>query len=174
MKYESFLKWWLIFTLTTIGFIFSLTTGYAKLIWEKDASYLCAAITIIFIWFSIYVGATIYKTSKYLDMDELAYEKFLAKEELVWFVSDVCLNLGMLGTIIGFVMMLSGFETLEINNSKSIEALLSQLGKSMATALYTTMVGLVCAQILKIQNLILGVQLERFKPKYPKEIDEIK
>ena len=94
---------------------------------------------------------------------KLTKEKFSTynrKAENGWFISEMCLNLGMLGTIIGFVMMLSGFESLDISNPSTISTLLSNLGKSMATALYTTLVGIVCGCLLKIQYYILDIQFK--------------
>jgi hypothetical protein len=49
---------------------------------------------------------------------------------------------------------------------QTVQSLLSDLGKSMATALYTTLVGLVCGALLKIQYFILSLELQRIgKPK---------
>ena len=70
----------------------------------------------------------------------------------------------MLGTIIGFVMMLSGFEKLDVSNQQTIQGLLSELGKSMATALYTTLVGLMCGQLLKMEAFIMSQQLNKLEP----------
>ena len=66
----------------------------------------------------------------------------------------------MIGTIVGFIMMLNGFNTLDIQNIQTVQALLSQLGSSMATALYTTIVGLVCGSALKLQFFIVSLKLD--------------
>jgi len=87
------------------------------------------------------------------------------KAEIGWFLSEFCLTLGMIGTIVGFIMMLSGFNTLDIQNVSTVQGLLSQLGLSMATALYTTIVGLVCGSILKIQFFIVSLELDRIEKK---------
>mgnify|MGYP006278081147 FL=1 len=75
------------------------------------------------------------------------------------------MNLGMLGTIIGFCLMLVGFENLDISNQQTVQGLLSELGKSMATALYTTLVGLMCGQIIKMQAFIMSQQLNKMQNK---------
>lgn len=161
MKYESFLKWWLVFTLIIIGFVFCSYIGVFRVIWEKDASYLSFATLALFFVSSIQIGTSIFNLSSEKDLTKEKYESYGRKEEIGWFVSEVCLNLGMLGTIIGFVMMLSGFDGLDISNQKTIQGLLSELGKSMATALYTTLVGLVCGQLLKLQTFILSLHLNK-------------
>ena len=163
MKYESFLKWWLTFTLIVIGFIFCTYIGVLRNIYEKDASYLSIATMIVFAVISVFVGNNIFLICKNEKPTKAELEGFQRKEEIGWFVSELCLNLGMLGTIVGFVMMLSGFEGLEISNQKSIQGLLSELGKSMATALYTTLVGLVCGQLLKLQTFILSLHINKLE-----------
>lgn len=168
MKYENFLKWWLVFTLVVIGFVFSLIAGMPQQIWEKDGSYLSAVTFGIFAYYSIFCGNKILalETSK---VDAALLDRVRHGENVLWFVSEACLNLGMLGTIVGFVMMLAGFENVNVTDQSSIQRLLSALGNSMATALYTTLVGLVCGQLLKLQAFILATALERAKLE---EVDE--
>lgn len=163
MKYESFLKWWLTFTLIVISLIFSGYIGILKLIWLKDASYLSYVTMAVFFVISIQIGSDIFSLCKHDKLTEQQYESFSRKEEIGWFTSELCLNLGMLGTIVGFVMMLSGFEGIDISNQKSIQNLLSDLGKSMATALYTTLVGLICGQLLKLQTFIFSLHLNKLE-----------
>ena len=165
MKFESFLKWWLLFTLFIVATVFSFYLGFIRLLWEKDASYLSIATLVIFYMMSIKCGGDIFLLEKEKNNSKENIESFARREETIWFTSEVCLNLGMLGTIIGFCMMLAGFESLDISNQQTIQGLLAELGKSMATALYTTLVGLVCGQCLKMQALILGLHLNKLSQK---------
>ena len=71
--------------------------------------------------------------------------------EVGWFTSDLCLTIGMMGTVIGFMMMLSGFATVDVSNTSSVQELIKSLGGGMSTALYSTLVGLICSALLKIQ-----------------------
>ena len=164
MKFEAFLKWWFMFTLVVVATIFASYLGFIKLLWEKDASYLSLVTLIIFFITSIQCRKYIFNVEKIKSIDQEKYDHFSRKEENIWFVSELCLNLGMLGTIIGFVMMLSGFEKLDVSNQQTIQGLLSELGKSMATALYTTLVGLMCGQLLKMEAFILSQQLNKIEP----------
>lgn len=165
MKFESFLKWWLLFTLFIVATVFSFYLGFVKLLWEKDASYLSIATIVIFYIMSIKCGRDIFLAENENNITKEKIESFARREETIWFTSELCLNLGMLGTIVGFCMMLSGFENLDISNQQTIQGLLSELGKSMATALYTTLVGLICGQCLKMQALILGLHLNKITQK---------
>ena len=75
-------------------------------------------------------------------------------------MSDLFLSIGMIGTVIGFISMLSGFSGLDVDNAETVQDLIKQLGQGMSTALYTTLVGLVCSVLLKIQyfNLNQGIE----------------
>jgi uncharacterized membrane protein len=165
MKFESFLKWWLLFTLFVVAAIFSNYLGYIRLLWEKDASYLSLSTLVLFFIMSLKCGRDIFFLEKTKEHTSESIELFRRKEEVVWFSSEVCLNLGMLGTIIGFCLMLVGFENLDISNQQTVQGLLAELGKSMATALYTTLVGLLCGQLLKVQAFILSLHLNKLEHK---------
>ena len=75
-------------------------------------------------------------------------------------MSDMFLSIGMIGTVIGFISMLGGFSSLDVNNAETVQGLIKELGSGMSTALYTTLVGLVCSVFLKIQyfNLAQGIE----------------
>jgi uncharacterized membrane protein len=163
MKFESFLKWWLLFTLLVVATIFCNYLGYLKLLWQKDSSYLCITTLVLFFVMSIKCGRDIFLLESKKDHDGTSLSSFRRKEEVLWFSSEVCLNLGMLGTIIGFCLMLVGFENLDISNQQTVQGLLAELGKSMATALYTTLVGLMCGQILKVQAFLLSLHLNKLE-----------
>ena len=169
MKYSAFLKWWLFFTLTVVIGIFAYYTGILAIIWQKDASYISYFTMLIFYTTSLICGSHIYRLCGTtlepvligMAKSKATLKSFERHEEIGLFVSELCLNLGMLGTIIGFVMMLSGFDGLDIAKQQTVQALLAELGESMATALYTTLVGLICGQLLKIQYFILSLELQK-------------
>ena len=169
MKYENFLKWWLVFTLVVIGFVFSLISGLPQEIWNKDGSYLSAITFMIFVYYTIFCGNKIMSVESSKAPDQAVLDKAKHGEEVLWFISEACLNLGMLGTIIGFVMMLAGFEGINVTDQSSIQKLLSALGNSMATALYTTLVGLVCGQVIKLEAFILATAIDRAATKVADE-----
>jgi biopolymer transport protein ExbB/TolQ len=66
----------------------------------------------------------------------------------------------MIGTVAGFIYMLgNSFTQLSVGDASSMMAALKQMGAGMATALYTTGVGLVCSILLKIQVFNLDQHL---------------
>lgn len=142
-------------TLVGVGLFFAQIYGLPSVVYEKDASFLSLVTFAVFCVSSASCGAGIWRYYR-LTHDLMFVRRLRETEEKGWFASELCLNLGMLGTIVGFVMMLSGFEGVNINDQASVQKLLSELGKSMATALYTTLVGLACGQLLKMQYFLLS------------------
>jgi small-conductance mechanosensitive channel len=83
-----------------------------------------------------------------------------------WFFSDIVLSVGMVGTVVGFIMMLTGFADLNFENTEEVQALISKLGYGMSTALSTTLVGLISSIILKLQFFLLETTVEKEKNKF--------
>jgi hypothetical protein len=68
-----------------------------------------------------------------------------------WFIADLLLRLGLIGTVIGFVMMLGSVYNLEGDGAYALKQLLGEMGGGMQVALYTTLTGLGSAILLSIQ-----------------------
>lgn len=68
-----------------------------------------------------------------------------------WFFSDILMRLGLIGTVIGFVLMLSTVYQLKENDIQALQQLLGTMGSGMQVALYTTLSGLGCALLVSIQ-----------------------
>ena len=78
-------------------------------------------------------------------------------QEIGWFISDLVLTIGMIGTVSGFLLMLTGaFAGVDLNDEVAMKNVLEQMSKGMSTALYTTLFGLICGGLLKIQYFSLG------------------
>jgi hypothetical protein len=72
-----------------------------------------------------------------------------------WFVADLLLSLGLLGTVIGFIVMLGPISGLDAGDQSAIKTALAAMGGGMAVALYTTLAGLIGGMLLKIQGFLL-------------------
>ncbi len=68
-----------------------------------------------------------------------------------WFFSDILMRLGLIGTVIGFVLMLSTVYELKDNDIQALQNLLGTMGSGMQVALYTTLTGLGGALLVSIQ-----------------------
>ena len=81
--------------------------------------------------------------------------------EVGWFASDFCLSIGMIGTVIGFIMMLSGLAQVDVSDINTVQGLIKNLGSGMSTALYSTLTGLVCSSLLKVQYFNLNQAIDQ-------------
>ena len=71
------------------------------------------------------------------------------------FVGDVLLKLGLLGTVVGFILMLLPVGEIEDFDPSVMQRLLSAMSGGMAVALYTTIAGLVTSTLLKLQYHVI-------------------
>lgn len=163
--YKSvFLKWWLIMGLIIVGTGFCWGTGAIATLVKNDASYLSFAIMGLFYYMSIWCGIKTWRATR----EKPDVEKLKHQEEVGWFTSDLCMGLGMVGTLFGFAIMLKHFHTVNVGNMNSVQEFIKTFGTGMGTALYTTLVGLVASLLLKIQYFNLGQSLT-VKIKVPDE-----
>ncbi len=71
------------------------------------------------------------------------------------FVSDTMMKLGLVGTIIGFIVMLAPIAGLDPADRGAIKSSMSLMSDGMAIAMYTTLAGLVGSILVKIQYYML-------------------
>ena len=72
-----------------------------------------------------------------------------------WFIADSAMAVGMVGTVLGFIMMLgSSFVNIDPGNIDSMRLVITEMAVGMSTALLTTLTGLVSSLFIKIQIMI--------------------
>jgi|TARA_R110000744_G_scaffold311292_1_gene418864 hypothetical protein len=149
---RSVLKWWLIFCLIILGVGTCFYFDVHKSLYESDITRLSFLILIIFGCTSIWIGSLTYRVGILQDYNQ--------KSDVGWFVAESCLALGMVGTVTGFLIMLgTAFENVDVSNAITLQNALSDMAIGMSTALWTTLVGLICSLIIKVQLVNLEVAL---------------
>ena len=149
---KTLLKWWLIFCLTLLGLSTCVYFNIHKDLYAADVTRLSFFIISIFICTSVWIGSKTYKVGIRQDYDQ--------KSDVGWFISESCLALGMVGTVTGFLIMLgTAFANVDVTNAATLQQALSDMATGMSTALWTTLVGLVCSLIIKVQLVNLEVAL---------------
>ena len=149
---KSLLKWWLVFCLTLLGLCTCVYFNIHKALYAADVTRLSFLIISIFTCTSIWIGTKTYKVGIQQDYNQ--------KSDVGWFVSESCLALGMVGTVTGFLIMLgTAFANVDVTNAATLQQALSDMATGMSTALWTTLVGLVCSLIIKVQLVNLEVAL---------------
>ena len=79
-----------------------------------------------------------------------------------FFIADILLKLGIVGTVIGFIIMLSSLSTIDEMNLSKMNNLLLSMSSGMKVALYTTLSGLIGSILLTIQNNFLENKINVF------------
>lgn len=162
MRYNIFLRWWLFAVLMAVGSIFCWNLGIFHEVWLKDSTKLSFFILAICAFHSFWAGIQAFSISR--ELKHKSYTKKMKEierhSEIGWFASDICLNIGMVGTIWGFIAMLSGFIDCDVSDIESVQSLLTAISGGMSVALYTTLTGLICSQLLKVQffNIDNGIE----------------
>lgn len=135
---RKFLQWWLWFVLQALTITAALLAGGFTFLIENDITYLSLALIAGWIVSSLWIG---YRTYKRKESNETA-----------WFIADSCMSVGMIGTVVGFIYMLSGsFAEINPQDIAQMREVIGDMAQGMGTALLTTLVGLVTGLFLKIQ-----------------------
>ena len=82
-------------------------------------------------------------------------ERIRGAHEVGWFITESLTKLGLLGTVLGFLIMMSalvGSSALEIS---AMQAILRDMAAGMGIKIIATIVGLLCNIVLALQWLLL-------------------
>ena len=77
------------------------------------------------------------------------------------FASDTLMKLGLLGTIIGFIIMLAPIAGLDAADKVAMKSSMGLMSDGMAVAMYTTLAGLVGSILIRIQYYMLDAATQR-------------
>lgn len=82
-------------------------------------------------------------------------EKILGPHDVGWFITESLTKLGLLGTVVGFLIMLTaliGSNQLELS---AMQMILRDMASGMGIKIIATVVGLLCNMVLALQWLLL-------------------
>jgi hypothetical protein len=138
-----FLKWWIQTIVTSFAAIVAYDLGWWDALWDADITKISIAIIAIFVFLTFLTGW-------------MSYKRKQQYADYVWFGSEAMITLGMIGTVAGFLLMLNtAFSTLDVANIKNVQDAIADMAVGMSTALSTTLIGLICSVLIKLQMVIL-------------------
>jgi hypothetical protein len=147
-NYSSFLRWALLASSLGVVSVVLGAMGLFSRLNEGDITKITFLIYIAFVLFSARVGVLTWRYCSGRD-DNAACSQ---KAEMSWFASREFLTAGMIGTVLGFIYLLSAFfQGIDPDKAESMSLALGYMSGGMCTALYTTAMGLICSLLLKIQ-----------------------
>ena len=162
-KWGLFLRWWLIFALIISGTVLLTVNGVTENVNQADFTKISFGIFALFMGFTIRNGVLTYKVCR--DEDKAKEDDvigFCQKTQFGWFIAKSLFTLGMIGTVLGFIFMLStSFAGITVLNTAALQGALTKMSLGMSTALYTTAAGLICSLILQVQLFDISNKLDR-------------
>ncbi len=88
-------------------------------------------------------------------LTDVLAEQAHGQHEMGWFLTGLMIKLGLLGTVIGFVLMLGSISNMESFDIADVQNVLRRMTVGMGVALNTTLVGLLGSMLLGFQYLLL-------------------
>lgn len=143
---DALAKWWFAFWSVIVGCLFVQGFDLFVAVKHADPTWISFTIMGIFAITFLFVGwltRQVHKSADAIPTAELNLS-------MLWYSVDLMTALGMIGTVIGFLMMLGTTLTgLQIGDTVSAQKAIGQMAIGISTALVTTLVGLICSQITK-------------------------
>lgn len=152
---NTLLRWWLIFCCTMFGLITAGFFDFYQYLWRVDATRLSFFTLGLFAVTTTFIGMLTYH-ARYGD------QLFTRHLPLCWFLSELMMGLGMMGTLIGFLLLLQAAFGGQVNLADAVgtQKMLSSMAVGFATAGVTTLVGLGASLLVKLQLVNLEYLLE--------------
>lgn len=139
---KKFLLWWLVLIIQLSVIAVSVFYDYHKFVLENDITYLSFLILMVWIVTTIYIGIRS-RIPSY-------------QYEIQWFSAEQCMTIGMIGTVIGFLLVLGGsFEHLDPGNTDQMREVITDMAIGLSVALLTTLNGLIASMFIKIQIVVV-------------------
>ena len=143
---KAFLLWWIQVVTVLFAAILIFTYGWFDKLWNADQTKISFIIITIFFATSIATGFLSFRSDT----------QYIKLSNYIWFASETMVTLGLIGTVAGFLLMLSSaFDNLDVSNVENVQKVISNMALGMSTALCTTLSGLVGSVLTKIQMVIL-------------------
>tara|TARA_B110000305_G_C18868248_1_gene371927 strand:+ start:68 stop:541 length:474 start_codon:yes stop_codon:yes gene_type:complete len=152
----AFWKWWTGVVLIIVSAILlEIFTKSVTYIYINDSSYISLFIFCIFVVVTSIIG---YRSFL------LQFRNITPTENQMmfpWFAADAVTSMGMIGTIIGFLLVLGGaFADVDPTNVEAMKKVVENLTSGMGIALLTTLTGLITSVIMKFQLVLLENEFE--------------
>ena len=152
-----FWKWWsTIIIASTLLAITEIYVGVTKYLVDMDPTRLSLLIVSIVVLSSLVMGYYAYLIQfRHTRISEQALSP-------LWFFSDTVLSIGMVGTLVGFLIVLTTtFQNIDQTNAAEIKRIISELANGMGIALITSLTGLISSIIMKFELVMLESENEK-------------
>lgn len=136
---KPFYIWWITNLTVASGVFWAYYHGIVEKIWYDDVTMITSVLAILYIVTTLLIGY-------------VAYTKDFGHKivDACWFLSEQMLAIGMLGTVVGFIYLLSsGISSASVTDPTSLATLLANMSVGLGIALYTNAVGILASLVTK-------------------------
>lgn len=135
-----------------------LNVGGANWLWNADQTHITLFMFGIFILLTLFIG-WLTMTQDHHHSNKMLHirEQYI---DCCWFVSDALMRLGIITTVLGFILMFTGkMRGLDLSNIQNVRDLVVQISTGLTTALTGTLVGVVTSMLsgAQLKNYELGM-----------------
>jgi hypothetical protein len=152
-NYKKFFFWWVSVLLVGTGVFWANHYGFIQSIWKNDVTYITSLIAASFIGINILLGWVTFKAAN-PSFFASNKQKILKVYDTGWFMSEIMMALGMFGTVIGLILMLS--TSFVGTDPSQMQSQLGGMWAHMGLALYTNAIGIIASIVLKLQVYFIG------------------
>jgi len=141
---KTFWYWWLFVCLNLLGLgVVQYFDGFVWL-FNIDITKLSFVILFSYLGVTAYLGhITKHRTTK---------NPFTEQLHMIWYYADSCLTLGMIGTVVGFIYVLTtAFVGVDFESIEMAKGIIKTMALGMGTSLVTTLVGLIANLLIQLQ-----------------------
>lgn len=147
------LRWWFLFWGKILGASVLQYFGLFTKLWLVDPTHISIIALGIFVLLTLFIGWLTWRLSKG-DTDK---KRFI---EPAWFFSEKLMAIGMIGTLVGFMMMLGALVGIDVSDALAMKGAIIKMASGISTAVASTLVGLSCSQLAKLQMVNLGTMFK--------------
>jgi hypothetical protein len=136
---KPFYIWWVTNLAVASGVFWAYYHGIVHEIWADDITMITTALAVLYVVTTAMIGY-------------IAYTKDFTNKivDACWFLSEQMLALGMLGTVLGFIYLLtSSITSASVSDPASLATLLANMSVGLGIALYTNAIGILSSLITK-------------------------
>lgn len=157
----SILRWFVVFLTSIVVSGLIQHKGLFAALWVADLSGISFVILGIYGILTVFIGVLTYRlTTNEEDSD--TFKQNIMYLNGCWYGSELLMALGMIGTLVGFTLMLGpALEGLDPTNLVGSKEAIFKMAAGMSTAVLTTLVGLITSQLVKIQLINIETSIAK-------------
>ncbi len=139
----DFTRWFIFFIAMSTVLVSVLSVGGADFLIENDITNISWVIVFILVVGSLYLGYRVNSGER-------------LNQGVTDYLAEMCTAFGLLGTIIGLIVMISGaFGSLNISDPESVKVSLLAMSSGIGSALTTTLTGIIASILLTFQKRLV-------------------